>query len=254
MEEIKQENYKRNYDSRNVIGIILVVLGGLFLLDSMDVIDFNIARVIFSFPAILIILGIVLILNTSRRLLGSMILVVGMFFMIPRIFPWVYYDGHIVFPVLLIVFGIYIILRKRTYRTPEGEYKHNQDEHTTQNYKGYDQINSDRVDDVSIFGGGHKIIISDNFKGGNITNVFGGSEIDLKDCKLAPGVNVIDFVAVFGGSNIIVPSDWKILIDVLPVFGGFSNKVRRDPNAVIDPDKTLLIKGFVLFGGGEVRS
>ncbi|MGA8265851.1 MAG: DUF5668 domain-containing protein [Ignavibacteriaceae bacterium] len=254
MEEIKQENYKRNYDSRNVIGIILVVLGGLFLLDSMDVIDFNIARVIFSFPAILIILGIVLILNTSRRLLGSMILVVGMFFMIPRIFPWVYYDGHIVFPVLLIVFGIYIILRKRTYRTPEGEYKHNQDEHTTQNYKGYDQINSDRVDDVSIFGGGHKIIISDNFKGGNITNIFGGSEIDLKDCKLAPGVNVIDFVAVFGGSNIIVPSDWKILIDVLPVFGGFSNKVRRDPNAVIDPDKTLLIKGFVLFGGGEVRS
>jgi len=254
MEEIKQENYKRNYDSRNVIGIILVVLGGLFLLDSMDVIDFNIARVIFSFPAILIILGIVLILNTSRRLLGSMILVVGMFFMIPRIFPWVYYDGHIVFPVLLIVFGIYIIIRKRTYRTPEGEYKHNQDEHTTQNYKGYDQINSDRVDDVSIFGGGHKIIISDNFKGGNITNIFGGSEIDLKDCKLAPGVNVIDFVAVFGGSNIIVPSDWKILIDVLPVFGGFSNKVRRDPNAVIDPDKTLLIKGFVLFGGGEVRS
>jgi predicted membrane protein len=254
MEEIKQENYKRNYDSRNVIGIILVVLGGLFLLDSMDVIDFNIARVIFSFPAILIILGIVLILNTSRRLLGSMILVVGMFFMIPRIFPWVYFDGHIVFPVLLIVFGIYIILRKRTYRTPEGEYKHNQDEHTTQNYKGYDQINSDRVDDVSIFGGGHKIIISDNFKGGNITNIFGGSEIDLKDCKLAPGVNVIDFVAVFGGSNIIVPSDWKILIDVLPVFGGFSNKVRRDPNAVIDPDKTLLIKGFVLFGGGEVRS
>jgi predicted membrane protein len=253
MEEMKQENYKRNCDSRNVIGIILVVLGGLFLLDSMNVIDFNVARVIFSFPAILIILGIVLLLNTTKRLLGAMILIVGMFFMVPRIFPFVYYDGHIVFPVLLIVFGIYIILRRRTYRTPEGEYKHNQDEHT-RHYKGYDQINSDRVDDVSIFGGGHKIIISDNFKGGNITNIFGGSEIDLKDCKLAPGVNVIDFVAVFGGSNIIVPSDWKILIDVLPVFGGFSNKVRRDPNAVIDPDKTLLIKGFVLFGGGEVRS
>ena len=253
MEEMKQENYKRNYDSRNVIGIILVVLGGLFLLDSMNVIDFNVARVIFSFPAILIILGIVLLLNTTKRLLGVMILIVGMFFMVPRIFPFVYYDGHIVFPVLLIVFGIYIILRRRTYRTPEGEYKHSQDEHT-KHYKGYDQINSDRVDDVSIFGGGHKIIISDNFKGGNITNIFGGSEIDLKDCKLAPGVNVIDFVAVFGGSNIIVPSDWKILIDVLPVFGGFSNKVRRDPNAVIDPDKTLLIKGFVLFGGGEVRS
>ncbi len=253
MEEIKQENYKRNYDSRNVLGIILVVLGGLFLLDSMDLINFNIARVIFSFPAILIIVGIVLVLNTSRRLLGSILLILGMFFMIPRVFPWVYYDSHIIWPVLLIVLGVYIILKKRTHRTHEGEYKQAQEE-STSHFKSYDQINSDRVDDVAIFGGGHKTIVSDNFKGGNITSIFGGSEIDLKDCKLAPGVNVIDFVAVFGGSNIIVPSDWKIVIDVLPIFGGFSNKVRRDPNSVIDTERTLLIKGFVMFGGGEVKS
>ena len=114
MEEIKQDNNKRNYDSRNVIGILLVVLGGLFLLDSMDLINFNIARVIFSFPAILIALGIVLIINTSRRLLGMFILLIGIFFMIPRIFPWVYYDSSIVVPILLIAFGIFIILRKRT--------------------------------------------------------------------------------------------------------------------------------------------
>lgn len=253
MEEIKQENNRRNYDSRSVIGILLVVLGGLFLLNSMDIVDFNIARVIFSFPAILMIIGIVLMLNTCRRLLGALFLIAGIFFMIPRVFPWVYYDSSIVWPVLFIIVGIYIILRKRTNRTPEGEYKHKSDADTA-HFKDYNEINSDRVDDVAIFGGGQKIIVSDNFKGGNITNIFGGSEIDLKGCKLAPGVNVIDFVAVFGGSNIIVPSDWKVLIDVLPIFGGFSNKVRRDPNAIIDPDKTLLIKGFVMFGGGEVRS
>ena len=253
MEEIKQDNNKRNYDSRNVIGILLVVLGGLFLLDSMDLINFNIARVIFSFPAILIALGIVLIINTSRRLLGMFILLIGIFFMIPRIFPWVYYDSSIVVPILLIAFGIYIILRKRTYRSSEGGHRHKQDENTT-HFRGYDQINSDRVDDIAIFGGGHKIIVTDNFKGGNITSIFGGSEIDLRDCKLAQGVNIIDFVAVFGGSNIIVPSNWTVMIDILPIFGGFSNKIRRDPNAVIDTEKTLLIKGFVLFGGGEVRS
>jgi predicted membrane protein len=253
MEEIKQDNYKRNYDSRNVIGILLVVIGGLFLLDSMDLINFNIARVIFSFPAVLIALGIVLIINTSRRLLGTFLLLIGIFFMIPRIFPWVYYDSSIVVPILLIAFGIYIILRKRTYRSSEGSLKHKQEDNTT-HFRGYDQINADHVDDVAIFGGGHKIIVTDNFKGGNITSVFGGSEIDLRDCKLAQGVNIIDFVAVFGGSNIIVPSNWTVMIDILPIFGGFSNKIRRDPNAVIDTEKTLLIKGFVLFGGGEVRS
>jgi predicted membrane protein len=253
MEEIKQDNYKRNYDSRNVIGILLVVIGGLFLLDSMDLINFNIARVIFSFPAVLIALGIVLIINTSRRLLGTFILLIGIFFMIPRIFPWVFYDSSIVVPILLIAFGIYIILRKRTYRSSERDFKHKQEENTT-HFRGYDQINSDHVDDIAIFGGGHKIIVTDNFKGGNITSIFGGSEIDLRDCKLAQGVNIIDFVAVFGGSNIIVPSNWTVMIDILPIFGGFSNKIRRDPNSVIDTERTLLIKGFVLFGGGEIRS
>jgi predicted membrane protein len=253
MEEIKQDNYKRNYDSRNVIGILLVVIGGLFLLDSMDLINFNIARVIFSFPAVLIALGIVLIINTSRRLLGTFILLIGIFFMIPRIFPWVFYDSSIVVPILLIAFGIYIILRKRTYRSSERDFKYKQEENTT-HFRGYDQINSDHVDDIAIFGGGHKIIVTDNFKGGNITSIFGGSEIDLRDCKLAQGVNIIDFVAVFGGSNIIVPSNWTVMIDILPIFGGFSNKIRRDPNSVIDTERTLLIKGFVLFGGGEIRS
>lgn len=253
MEEIKQENQRRNYDSRSVVGLILVVLGSLFLLDSMNVIDFNVGRIIFSFPAILIIVGIVLILNTGRRLLGSILLVLGIFFMIPRIFPWVYFDHHLIFPILLIAFGVYIILRKRTHRTTEGEYKHNPDADSA-HFTDYHQVNADRVDDVAIFGGGHKVIVTDNFRGGNITSIFGGSEIDLRDCKLADGTNVIDIVAVFGGSNIIVPSDWKISIDVLPIFGGFSNKVRRDPNSVIDTEKTLLIKGFVLFGGGEIRS
>lgn len=253
MDEIKQENQKRNFDSRTVVGLILVVLGGLFLLDSMDLINFNIARVIFSFPAVLIILGIILILNTCRKLLGSTLLLLGIFLMIPIIFPWVYYDRHLIFPILLIAFGVYIILRKRTHRTTAGKYRHKPDAETA-HFKDYQEVSSDRVDDVAIFGGGHKIIVTDNFKGGNITSIFGGSEIDLRECKLAQGTNVIDIVAVMGGSNIIVPPDWKILIDVLPIFGGFSNKVRRDPNTVIDTEKTLLIKGFVLFGGGEVRS
>jgi len=255
MEEIKQENHrKRNHDSRNVIGLILVVLGGFFLLDSMNLIDFSVSRIIFSWQAFFIVIGIVLLLNTSRRLLGSIFLILGAFFMIPRVFPWIYFDRHIVFPILLIAFGIYIILRKRTGRSTESNTANGNPDVESADFKDYEKVNSDRVDDVAIFGGGHKIISTDNFKGGNITSVFGGSEIDLRGSKLAHGTNIIDIVAVFGGSTIIVPSDWKVMLDVLPIFGGFSNKVRRDPNSVIDTEKTLLIKGFVLFGGGEVRS
>jgi len=249
MEEIKQENSTGNHDSRAILGIVLVVLGGFFLLDSMDIIDVNIGRIIFSFPAILILVGAVTLLNTNRKELGGVLLALGIFFMIPRVFPWIYFDKRIVFPILMIAFGIYIILRKRTQRGPHNKYIHSESDSTSAR-----DIDTDRVDDVSIFGGGHKTIHSNNFRGGNITAIFGGSEIDLKNCKMAEGKNLIDIVAVFGGSTIIVPGDWNVVIDVLPVFGGFSNKIRRDPGSVVDIDRTLVIKGFVLFGGGEIRS
>jgi len=118
----------------------------------------------------------------------------------------------------------------------------------------FGQISKDVIDDVAIFGGGTKIITSENFKGGNVTAIFGGSEIILKGCKLAEGTNVIDVLAVFGGTTIIVPSDWNIVLNVTPIFGGFSNKSVKDPNRVIDLSKTLIIKGLVVFGGGELKT
>jgi len=40
---------------------------------------------------------------------------------------------------------------------------------------------------------------------------------------------------------------------LVPIFGGFSDKRIKDPNRVYEEDKLLLIKGLVLFGGGEIK-
>ena len=116
-----------------------------------------------------------------------------------------------------------------------------------------EEDDQDKIDDVAIFGGGKRILHSDNFKGGTITAIFGGSEVDLSNCKLAMGENVIDVMAIFGGMTIFVPSDWKIIVNVFPLFGGFSVKGRKDPNVDYDPAKALIIKGVVIFGGGEIK-
>lgn len=115
-------------------------------------------------------------------------------------------------------------------------------------------VNKDVIDDVAIFGGGSKIIFSDNFQGGNITAIFGGSEINLMNCKLAEGENVLDVLMVFGGSTIIVPKEWNVVINVTSILGGFSNKSVRNPNLIVDQSRTLIIKGLTLFGGGEVKT
>ena len=258
----------RAVGSRVVLGSILIVIGCLFLARSAGMISLNLPYIIFSFPFMLTVVGVLIMVNSRKRILGALFFVIGIFFLIPRVFPFIYYDDDIIVPIIIILLGIMIVFRQRSGKSRKysdeyksdftgapGEAKRFGERIADEiKYKHYDTVNKDYIDDISIFGGGHKVIQSDNFKGGNITAIFGGSEIDLTQCKLAEGDNVLDIVVIFGGTEIIVPRDWNIRTNVTPLFGGFSNKSRRDASQPLDQTRSLVIKGLALFGGGEIKS
>ncbi len=229
-------------DKRITFGIILIIIGGIFLLSTLDIIDFQASRIIFSFPFILLVMGILIMVNSAKKVLGGILAGVGFIWLLPKIYPQIDYGPNLIVPVLLIALGIYMII------------KHSQKKTESESIVSGDALKKDTIDDVAIFGGGNKVIYSDNFRGGNITAIFGGSEIDLSNCKLAEGTNVLDIVAIFGGSTIIVPKDWNIQLNVTPMFGGFSNKSVKLPNVEIDKTRILIVKGIAIFGGGEVKT
>src|ERR1035437_2698714 len=204
---MKMEEH-RNIGSRVILGTILIAIGILYLLKSFY---FPIDIEIFSFPFILIVIGIIIMLNSGNKLFGA---------------------------ILFIFWGIYIIFKHRTRRPrffdhshpdsiPDEKKDQPSDNDFGKRYFHDSSIKRDYIDDISVFGGGHKVIHSDSFKGGNITAIFGGSEIDLTQCKLAPGENYIEVVIIFGGSTIVVPNNWDVILNVTPLFGGFSNKKSR---------------------------
>ena len=233
---------KSAVDKRILLGGILIFFGGIFLLNSMNILHFRIAHVIFSFPFFMFVIGLFVLVNTEKKFLGGILTGIGALFLIPKIFPEVDYDGGIIIPIFFIILGIYIILKKRKAEQPS---IFNSDSSS---------VNKDKIDDVSIFGGGTKIISSNNFQGGNITAIFGGSEINLINCQLAEGDNVLDVLCIFGGTTIILPKEWNVVINVTSILGGFSNKAIRNPSIVIDQNRTLHIKGLAMFGGGEVKT
>ena len=51
-----------------------------------------------------------------------------------------------------------------------------------------------------------------------------------------------------------MPKNWKVIVNLTPIFGGFDDKRRVDPNQVYEENKVLVIKGIVLFGGGELKN
>lgn len=231
------EKSNSNITTRVSVGIVLIVLGGLFLLDNYGIVNFSLPDFLWHWEYILIALGVFFLVTSKNKTAGTILIVVGLFNLYPEFWP-----------LLLVALGIYIILKRN------GEHKNfkkNISANEDTDNKKENSINS--IDDVSIFGGGTKHFTTNNFTGGNITAIFGGSEIHLENCQLSEGDNVLDLFSMFGGYTLYVPQDWNIIIDVVPIFGGFSDKRIKDPNRVYDDSRTLIIKGMVLFGGGEVK-
>jgi hypothetical protein len=110
----------------------------------------------------------------------------------------------------------------------------------------------DIIDSTCIFSGTKKVILSKNFRGGDIVNVFGGSEIDLMQADIN-GTATLEVTAIFGGATLIVPSNWAIKSEAVTIFGGISDK--RKFAALAEPaTKTLVLKGTMIFGGMEIKS
>ncbi|MDZ7633001.1 MAG: LiaF-related protein [Bacteroidales bacterium] len=96
--------------------------------------------------------------------------------------------------------------------------------------------------------------MTENFQGGKITSIFGGGEVDLTRSSLAPDENVIEITCIFGGTTIIVPESWNIILDVTPILGGFSDSRKIRGDVMKDNTRSLAIRGTVIFGGGEIKS
>ena len=96
-------------------------------------------------------------------------------------------------------------------------------------------------------------MISKNFKGGDLVNIFGGTELDLSQADFT-GTAIIDLTTIFGGTKLLVPSNWSLRSEgTVTIFGGIEDK-RRMQTITETPDKTLVLQGTVIFGGIEIKS
>jgi len=222
---------------RAILGLLLIILGGLFVLHNYELID--LPENFLTWEYFFMLVGVLFLLLSRNKVAGIVFFSIGLFNLYPDLWP-----------LVLIMIGAYIIYGRK------GCHRRKVDISIGSPQIGNNATaqSCDLIDSVSVFGGGSKVLFTDNFKGGNVVSIFGGSEINLSNCKMSPGINEIEITAIFGGSTIMIPPDWKVEIDVLPIFGGFGDNRKKDPVKDIKQDATLLIKGIVLFGGGEIKT
>jgi predicted membrane protein len=237
----RREHHHNNLtNNRAIIGVILVIAGLFLVIRNTGFFPDIIDHVVFSWPMLLVTIGLVLTIGSSgSKTSGIIVMAVGAFFLIPLIFRETFHVYNLFWPSIFIIIGVIFIFTKR---------------------RGWNSVSTaaavgdDYIDYVNIFSGGERQIVSQNFRGGKVTAIFGGSEIDLTRANLAPGRQELELACIFGGTTIIVPDDWNVTLEVTPVLGGFGDSRKLNPGRIVDTTKQLVIKGAVIFGGGELKS
>jgi predicted membrane protein len=226
---------RRNNFNTIFWGLALVVVGFLFLSQNLGFLrDFPFWNYL---PALLIILGIYqLFVSQFRAWAGPVILILlGTFLLLAALefISWSTF-GTLIWPTILILVGLSIIFRR------SGS-KHDYTVETDAQFNVF-----------SAFSGQNRRITGSDFRNGELTAMFGGVEIDMREAVVSNKPARVQTTVMFGGADVFVPQDWDVRIDVFAMFGGTEDKRINLPQAKETPD--LIINGTVLFGGLSVKS
>lgn len=89
---------------------------------------------------------------------------------------------------------------------------------------------------------------NEEFKGADLTAVFGGVKCDLRQAIINSDT-VIKAESIFGGVEIYVPSNVKVKIKSTPIFGGVTDKSVHNQES----EHTIYINSTCIFGGVDIK-
>ena len=231
------ENNTNRASSQVVLGLLVVGMGVLFLLDNLDILDFR--HAIGFWPLVFVVAGCVALFGNGPRsgnYMGGVLIAIGLLMILGRM-GYFYISWGTLWPLVMIALGGLVLYRSlgpgRVAR------------HAAVAGAGPDNV----VDIVAVLGGFERRVSAQDFRGGEITAVMGGCALDLREASIVKEA-VINVFTIWGGINIKVPPDWTVVLHGTPLMGGFSEKTATPP----DGSKRLVITGYAIMGGVEVRN
>jgi hypothetical protein len=231
------ENNTNRASSQVVLGLLVVGMGVLFLLDNLDILNFR--HAVGFWPLVFIVAGCAALFGNGPRsgnYMGGVLIAIGVVMILGRL-GFFYIRWGTLWPLVMIALGGLVLYRSmgpgRVARPGS-----------------VDGASPDNVVDiVAILGGFERRVSTPDFRGGEITAVLGGCTLDLREAVIVKEA-VLNVFAIWGGINIKVPPDWTVVLNGTPLMGGFSEKTAKPP----DGSKRLVITGYAIMGGVEVRN
>jgi predicted membrane protein len=255
-------NEKRRQEGRIFGGLILIVIGAALLLRNAG---FPLPYWLFSWPIILILIGIYSgVKHKFRNNTWIILIAIGSFFLFDRVMDLSLQPYF--WPIAIIAMGVVFIVRPERSRRHNfggfdkknftGNYSESSWQQQQQQPESTDSFTNDSSDYLSInsvFSGVKRNVVSKDFKGGKATCIFGGADIDFSQADIQ-GRAELSLEVVFGGIKLIIPPHWTVINEIDGMFHGVDDKRKFNTSMAVNPDKTLVLKGSVVFGGVDIKS
>ncbi|MEO5949920.1 MAG: DUF5668 domain-containing protein [Candidatus Saccharimonadales bacterium] len=216
--------------SRITWGAIIVIVGGLLLLNNFNI---PFAQTLFRhfWPLALMAAGVLIFIQDRRTFVWAILVSgVGTLLLLRELAILNFEPWQVIGPVAIIVVGLSVLFQSTAGRS-----------HTGKN-------NTDTISAV-LAGSDHKNT-SDNYLGTKVTAIMGGAKLDLRKVTIKKDAT-IDVFAFWGGVEIIVPRDILIKNHAAAILGGVENKTDQDAK---EGAPVLHIVGSTIMAGVEIKN
>lgn len=234
------ETPRRIRRERNPLGSLIIGLAIAFYGLGMlaDALGFGEVRYYLrhTWPAILVIAGIVMLIRRQQGrghfgFWGSVCIFGGLWAYASQR-DWIHVNFWAVFgPTMLVLLGASFVYRALNHPRPDG-------------------ASDAYIHSFAIMSGNELKPTSTPFKGADLASVMGGVVLDLTGTQMDGDVATVDVFTVMGGIEIFVPRDWNVTTKVVSFMGACVDK-RRPPT--MPATKTLIVRGFALLGGIDIK-
>lgn len=222
-------------------GVILVILGIIWVLKVCDVITFELF--FDGWWTLFIIVPCLVGLVTEREKFGNLLgLLIGVcLFLACRNIVTFDLLWRLFIPVIVILVGCRLIFGNL--------WNHKKEQARKIAEEKLSERGGELVEHCAVFSGLDLNFDGQSFYGAEFTAVFGGIKCDLRNAIIEDDA-VIHVSAIFGGIDILLPENVKLNITVSQIFGGVTNKRSTKPS---ENAPTLHVGGYCVFGGTDLK-
>jgi cell wall-active antibiotic response 4TMS protein YvqF len=225
----------RTITARVIFGLVVITLGLLFTLDNLGLVDSG--DVLQWWPAVLVAYGVARLTGLggpANLSAGALFTLVGGWMLLHNLGLISVGIGQL-WPLVLVLVGVTMVMGgMRRARS------------SSQNVESGASLSA-----FAFWSSSVRKIVSPNFRGGDVTAVMGGHDIDLRSAGTQDGPAIIDLLVWMGGVELFVPDNWRVTNEAVVVMGAITDETRP---LVGEPKGHVILRGLVLMGGVELKN